>query len=205
MQTLMIQFSKGGSGKTCTAFLLAVELMKQKHAVGVVDIDPQQSLTRKMKKRGDIPCLSATFTTLEKVIDKGKAAGLDYLIVDTPPHSGVQFKTITPLADLVIAPINNTVVSDASITDEVKAVLPANKTVLFLNDISVKGQAAAMDYLRKAAPEYKILKSRIYTSDAIRNKYAEAKSPSDMRSWMYDKATSQIKAFAKEVKKWASK
>lgn len=205
MKTIFVQFGKGGSSKTSTTFLLAVELLNQKHAVGVVDLDPQQSLTRKMEERGDIPCLQSTFTNLEKVIEKGKSVGLDYLIVDTPPHSGVQFLTISDYADLIIAPVNRFVISDKSFTNDVKKVLPKTKTVLLLNDIKKDKQQLALDYLREHASEYPILKSRIFSSDAIANRYDVASSPSDMGAWVYNSSKSQLKAFGKEVVKWLNK
>ena len=45
---------KGGAGKTTLAAHLAVAWAKQGHKVGVVDIDPQASLTKRFAERARV-------------------------------------------------------------------------------------------------------------------------------------------------------
>ena len=75
MKTIFVQIRKGRQRQNKHAFLLAVELLKQQHSVGVVDIDPQQSLMGKMRQRGGILASHRISRTLKKSIAKGEAAG----------------------------------------------------------------------------------------------------------------------------------
>ena len=109
------------------------------------------------------------------------------------------------MADLIIAPFNSYVHADAAAwSAEKKEVLPQSKSVIFVHNIEKEDHADAMQYLRDHADGYRVMKSRVWPSKAIRKLYKDAQVPSDKLLWTYGKAAGEIAAFAKEVRKWAN-
>lgn len=122
---------KGGSGKTTTAFHIAIVLVKLSKKILVIDIDlRQKSFTRYLENRvktiekDNLPLelpeimnipdsilnyvYNNTWDTLElrKILDKKKQE-YDFIIVDTPGHYNDLSKAIHEQADTIITPIND--------------------------------------------------------------------------------------------------
>ena len=119
---------KGGSGKTTTAFHVAIVLVKSDCKVLAIDADiRQQSFTRYLenRKRGaledklelevpeimslskeEISAIEEDSSKLKKII-ADKKQEFDYVIVDTPGHYNNLSKFFHEQADIIVTPIND--------------------------------------------------------------------------------------------------
>lgn len=102
--------TKGGVGKTTIATSLAVYLAASGKRAGLVALDPQSDLldwSAKRRERGHEPAVEvyAGVDALDEVVENMAAAGLDYLIVDCPPHFLGTVEQALAAADLVVIPI----------------------------------------------------------------------------------------------------
>jgi chromosome partitioning protein len=106
---------KGGAGKTMLAANLAAALSERKR-VALLDIDPQQSLTRWHANRtqGDervgkngLAALSFTASAGWRVSGQLERlrAGHDVVVVDTPPQIDTEARLAVRGADLVLVPL----------------------------------------------------------------------------------------------------
>jgi chromosome partitioning protein len=100
---------KGGAGKTTLAAHLAVAWARAGHKVGVVDIDPQASLTKWFAERArakdatpiDLRCVAGW--RVQGEVDK-LAKGVDIILIDSPPHAETESKIAVRAANLVLVP-----------------------------------------------------------------------------------------------------
>jgi chromosome partitioning protein len=100
---------KGGAGKTTLAAHLAVAWAKAGHQVGVVDIDPQASLTKWFAERArikdavaiELRCVAGW--RVQGEVEK-LARTVELVVVDSPPHAETESKIAVRAADLVLVP-----------------------------------------------------------------------------------------------------
>ena len=112
---LTLAQQKGGSGKTTLAAHLAVALMRKRHAVALLDTDPQGSLGEWFEARertlGE-DGVGLTFRTASGWGARREARSLkrdhDFVVVDTPPKSDLESRPAIEAADLVVVPIQPT-------------------------------------------------------------------------------------------------
>jgi chromosome partitioning protein len=97
---------KGGSGKSTLASSLAVAAMEAKERVVMLDMDPQQSLMRWAKERGqdDIPVEAVTAGRLPATLAALEKRGFTLAIIDTPGVEGAASIAAMKAADLNIIP-----------------------------------------------------------------------------------------------------
>ena len=101
---------KGGAGKTTLAAHLAVAWARAGHKVGVVDIDPQASLTKWFAERArvkdavpiELRCVGGW--RVQSEVEK-LARIVDLVVVDSPPHAETEARIAVRAADLVILPV----------------------------------------------------------------------------------------------------
>ena len=99
---------KGGSGKTTLAANLAVAWLQAGRKVGLVDIDPQQSLTLWLAMRGGgTAALAASQIKGWRIRDEVErmARANDLVLVDSPPHDETEARLAVRAADLVLVPV----------------------------------------------------------------------------------------------------
>lgn len=109
---ITIAQQKGGAGKSTLAAHLAVSLMQKKFKVGIIDTDPQASLSTWYSLREEV------FGTDYTGLDFSKASGIrvaneiahlknkcDIVIIDSPPHTAMEAKSSIRAADLVLIPM----------------------------------------------------------------------------------------------------
>ena len=109
MKVIAIATQKGGAGKSTIAVHLAVQALRSKANAQVVllDLDPQGSVAgwAARRKVEDPVVLSAMPGNLETYLRQAREDGVDYVILDTPPHAGATIDAAVRAADLVVIPI----------------------------------------------------------------------------------------------------
>ena len=98
---------KGGSGKTTLAGHVAVEAERQGAGpVALIDTDPQGSLAKWWNVRRDpAPVfIQSVFANLFADLDRARAEGFRYVVIDTPPAATKAIAEVVSFADVVIAP-----------------------------------------------------------------------------------------------------
>jgi chromosome partitioning protein len=112
MPVITVAQQKGGAGKTTLVAQLAAHLAQAGQKVAVLDIDPQQSLTRWHARRKD--SLKAAAAGLHFAESSGWKLGTaldrlkrshDWVLIDSPPHAETEARQAVRAADLVLVPL----------------------------------------------------------------------------------------------------
>jgi chromosome partitioning protein len=137
---------KGGAGKTTMAIHLAVEGDRRGYRTLLVDIDTQASAAKIMDRRGDTPPDVATEAAgrLEKAIEAARAEGYELVVVDTAPQADRAAAQAARVADLVVAPVQPSIVDLDAVDATIDICKLAGVPVVFvLNRVPPQGQEIA--------------------------------------------------------------
>jgi chromosome partitioning protein len=98
---------KGGVGKTTICLDLAVTATRKGHKVAVLDVDQQATASKWTDRRTEehpwvVPTHAARIAAS---IEQAKRQGVDFIVIDTPPHSSTDAAEAARRADVVVAPI----------------------------------------------------------------------------------------------------
>lgn len=106
MPTIAIVSQKGGSGKTTLAVHLATRAAQAGHQSCVVDTDPQASAAAWSDWRGDFLPVVVTSppARLTRTIEGARKQGMDFVVIDTPPHADAAAREAIKAADIVLIP-----------------------------------------------------------------------------------------------------
>ena len=104
--TIAIVSQKGGSGKTTLAVNIATRAAQAGHQSCVVDTDPQASAAAWSDWRGDFLPVVVTSppARLVRTIDSARKQGMDFVVIDTPPHADAAAREAIKAADIVLIP-----------------------------------------------------------------------------------------------------
>jgi len=107
MQVIAIVAEKGGVGKTTLSLALAVAAVQAGRKVAVLDLDPQATAANWTDRRSDeFPWVLATpASRLTASIAQAQAQGVDFVVIDTPPHAGTDAVEAARRADIVLIPV----------------------------------------------------------------------------------------------------
>jgi chromosome partitioning protein len=150
-KVITIAQQKGGAGKTTLAIHLAVAWSGLGHRVAVLDTDPQASLTgwkgvraERQAMRAAAPSVSAITGWRAPAEIERLAKTFDLVVVDSPPHTETEARVVIRAADLVIVPIQPSVM-DLWATQATLNLAKAEKTqaLLVLNRVPPRSSAAA--------------------------------------------------------------
>lgn len=111
-KVITVAQQKGGAGKTTVAAHLAVALSQRGLRIGIVDVDPQGSLSHwhriREKRYGE------GYTGMQFAAVSGWRVGsevsrmkkmCDFVIIDSPPHVETEARTAIRQADLLLVPV----------------------------------------------------------------------------------------------------
>lgn len=107
---ITIAQQKGGAGKTTLAAHLALAWAASGHQVGVLDIDPQASLSTwfgvRQKPEGapDIDVSAITGWRVAAEVER-QARQYDMVVIDSPPHAETESRIAIRAANLVLVPV----------------------------------------------------------------------------------------------------
>lgn len=106
MYIIAVVAEKGGVGKTTLALNLAVTAVQQGHKATVIDVDPQATASKWTDRREEeYPWVVPTHAArIKSAIDQAKGQGIDFIVIDTPPHSGTDAAEAARRADVVLVP-----------------------------------------------------------------------------------------------------
>ena len=106
-QVIAVVAEKGGVGKTTLSLTLAVAAVQAGRKVAVLDTDPQSTASKWTDRReAEMPWVVPTHAArLGAAIEQARAQGVDFIVIDTPPHSSADATEAARRADLVLAPV----------------------------------------------------------------------------------------------------
>ncbi len=106
MRTIAFVTQKGGSGKSTLAASLSVAAYEAGESVVVLDLDPQQSLVKWAKMRGevDVPVEAVSAGKLANVVAALEKSGVTLCIIDTAGSETPAGEAAMKVADLSIIP-----------------------------------------------------------------------------------------------------
>lgn len=112
MKIITMIAEKGGASKTTLARHLAVAAYREGHLVACIDTDGMGGLRQWGERRGRDPVVIAEAGTktahLDQAVEKLRAAGAAYCIIDTAGHFSAVALHAARIADLVIVPCRPT-------------------------------------------------------------------------------------------------
>jgi chromosome partitioning protein len=106
MKTVAVISQKGGAGKTTLALHLAVAGYLAGYDAGLIDVDPQGTAETWGTWRNDGPpsVIGAKAATLGRTLEKARAAGAEFVVIDTPPLAQAEARAAADRADIILVP-----------------------------------------------------------------------------------------------------
>ncbi len=205
-KVIVIAQQKGGAGKTTLAIQLAVAWQCAGKRVAMLDIDPQGSLSawRALRDRTlgedtgpSVDALSGWRLGNQLSTIAGAA---DLVIVDSPPHAETDAKTAIRTADLVVLPIQPTML-DLWATEATLALAEAEKTkaLLVLNRTPPRSLAAEAVVAEIKKKKWPLARTRLGNRQAFAASINEGKGV--IETARTGAAGREIEALAKEVQR----
>ncbi|NBS48510.1 MAG: ParA family protein [Betaproteobacteria bacterium] len=148
MRTIAFVTQKGGSGKSTLASSLAVTAMEAGERVFIIDLDPQASLIKWSKMRGeaDVPVEAVAPAKLATALATLAKNGVTLCIIDTAGAESATATSAMKAADLCIIPSRPNVFDLWASEQTRKSLREMNKQFVFLlNQCPPAQQSARVD------------------------------------------------------------
>src|ERR1017187_4261726 len=106
MTTIAIVSQKGGSGKTTLAVNLAAAAEASGYVALIIDTDPQATASQWGAWRAERApeVIDSAPPRIQHKVDRSKAQGATFVVIDTPPHADSAASRAVEAADLVLIP-----------------------------------------------------------------------------------------------------
>lgn len=146
MKVIALLAWKGGVGKSSLTINLATAAIEDGHKVGIIDLDPQSSLSEWSDRReAEQPFVSdAKPRAVAQIVEAGKGLGLDLMLIDTPPNATEEVEAALAVADTVVIPTGVALFDLKAVTRTVRAATQANKpTSVVLNRVGNRSDREA--------------------------------------------------------------
>jgi len=179
MRTIAFVTQKGGSGKSTLASSLAVTAMEAGERVFIIDLDPQQSLVKWSKTRGeaDVPVEAVAPAKLATALSTLAKSGVTLCIIDTAGAESPTANAAMKAADLCIIPSRPNVFDLWASEQTRKSLREMQKDFVFLlNQCPPAQQSARVDEGVKALEAMgglisPLVASRVDYQEAARHGY----------------------------------
>lgn len=145
VKTILFESQKGGVGKTTLSTHLAVKLSEE-YNVGIIDLDPQGSMTAWHKARESQHGLKEPFYiklqgTIEETLKRCEKAGLDFVVMDSAPNK-INTEDFINMADLIFIPLKASPHDVRTLPETMKLIKDPSKAFFILNDVRGKTRMA---------------------------------------------------------------
>jgi chromosome partitioning protein len=156
MKTITLAATKGGVGKSTLASAFAVVAAADGGMVGMLDLDPQASLTGWWARRGEVdnPRVYSGASTVAEAAETLKTYGIDWLIIDTGPGLLRAIEPAIAASDLIVVPIKPSAFDLEAVDPILEVINDLRKPYLMvLNEIdprAPKMSNSAREYLRES-------------------------------------------------------
>ena len=134
MKIVALVTQKGGAGKTTLAVNCAIAAERRKKRVLILDLDPQASSEGWYQDReADSPRLAKIESwSLPEAVAKAKAAGFDYVVIDTPGRDEPSTTAAIRAADFCVIPCRPTPVDLKAVPPTVATINRLDKSAVFV-------------------------------------------------------------------------
>ncbi|MEM6857827.1 MAG: ParA family partition ATPase [Pseudomonadota bacterium] len=153
--TIAIASQKGGSGKTTLAVHIATKAAQAKFESCVIDTDPQATAAAWSDWRGDFLPVVVTSppARLGRTIASAHKNGVDFVVIDTPPHADAAAREAIKTADIVLIPTKPRAFDLAALEPVADLVSFAKKPAFVVLNAVPSGATVLTEDARKAASE----------------------------------------------------
>lgn len=203
-RVIAIAQQKGGAGKTTLAIQLAIAWRSRGKRVLLLDIDPQGSLSawaelrrRVLGQDDELTVSPLSGWRLGNTLSAAKS-DVDYVLVDTPPHAETDTKAAIRHADLVLLPIQPTML-DLWATAPTLELAEAEKTkaLLVLNRVPARGLSAEAVKAEIRSKKWPLARTQLGNRQAFAASIGEGKGVAETAA--STRAGKEILALAKEI------
>ncbi|MEM6438734.1 MAG: ParA family partition ATPase [Pseudomonadota bacterium] len=194
---LVLAQQKGGAGKTTLAVQLAHAFSARGRGVRLVDLDPQNSLTRwaELRQPSDIPCETLPEWQASTGLKKASAKA-ELLIVDCPGNADILLRAALRIAHLVLVPVQPSPLDAWAAAPTLEACIKEKaRHSIVLNRVPPRG--GALDATRKALSEHPILEETIGARVAFSNAFLKGRAAAETHP--RSKAAAEVSALADAV------
>ena len=147
MKTITLAATKGGVGKSTLASAFAVTAATDGGMVGMLDQDPQASLTGWWARRGEVdnPRIYSGASTIAEAAETLGRHGLDWLIIDTGPGLLRAIEPAIAAADLIVVPVKPSAFDLEAVDPVLEVIAELGKPYLMvLNEIDPRAPKMAI-------------------------------------------------------------
>lgn len=199
MKILVFATQKGGAGKTTLVSNIAIEAVKQGESVLIIDLDPQQSISKWWERRdADTPDLiKINSDDLDQALKMARDKGYTFACIDTAGSETLTGNSAILAADFCIVPCQPSVVDIEASTSTFRLLSRMNKDFAFvLTRCPARGKDA--ENTKKGLVELgKVAKSTTIERKAYKHAFATGLSVTEYDK--KDKASAEIIALYDEI------
>ncbi|MEO0590015.1 MAG: ParA family partition ATPase [Pseudomonadota bacterium] len=202
-RVIAIASQKGGSGKTTLAIHIATKAAQAGFESAVIDTDPQATAAAWSDWRGDFLPVVVTSppARLGRTIASARKNGVDFVVIDTPPHADAATREAIKAADIVLIPTKPRAFDLAALEPVAELVSFAKKPAFVVLNAVPAGATVLSEEAKTAAKDIGLDICPVELGDRAAFHRSSAKGETASESEPGGKAAGEIEA----MWKWLSK